>query len=200
MNVFSLHACVQQLPAVRLDQVETKLLTFPPNTCEKLIRIHEAAAKFLQHLRPNCVATSSDAWSDRRGQVFPTASKFSLHLRRSGLNNPLDRPSPAGMKISDDPFARIDDQHGNTVRCQDGQQLPCPVRHQAIPGLKRGRVVDTMHNCRVYLSNGHQLCTPLAATPVHKLINQPFAVAQYRFPLVFRGKTKIQLVDSVGVT
>ena len=91
---------------------------------EKLAGIGELRFKTGKHLIPYRITAGSDARPDCSHKIFRARPKLQSHAPHSGLDNPLHRPTPAGMESSHGTKLAVGDQYRNAVRRLNPEQQP----------------------------------------------------------------------------
>ena len=130
-NPFLAHPSIQQLPPVRLPQIQPHLPGVP--NAKQRIRIPKPSSKLGPDLLPNRIATSPDTRPHGRDQVAHPRSKLVPHLPDPMFDNPRRRSSPARMKRRYHSLLHIHDQYRHTIRRPHSEQYPRHLSHQPIP-------------------------------------------------------------------
>lgn len=107
----------------------------------------------------NLVATSADRRTKVRKQRLRVAAKRPRHGRDPSPDDPVGRPSPAGVKKPDSPVLRVRQKHGNAIGQRNRQQHAGSARgvSVAVTGdhkAARNRAVN-VHDRPVHLTASH---------------------------------------------
>src|SRR6476619_6018879 len=120
MNAFGRHAGIDQLIAVRLMQIDSRVALFGRG--EEFVRFGKSFFEDAYYFGADFVTARAGSGPNRRDDIFGTRTEFVLKLFYGVLYYRSGCAAPAGMDRSESAGDRIGDQDGNAIGCLDGQQ------------------------------------------------------------------------------
>ena len=88
---------------------------------EQFRGIGELGGELVSNLLPYLVTATVNAGANRGFKIARPAAKVAAHLAHSLLDDPFERPPPAGVKYADGAALRVDKNDGETIGRLDSQ-------------------------------------------------------------------------------